>query len=222
MLYLVPTPIGNLEDITVRSLSILKKVDKILAEDTRQTGKLLAHYEIECPLQSFHAHNEHRMLENILQELKEGRDLAVVSDAGTPGISDPGYLLVRACVEHNIELTCLPGPSAIIPALVGSGIPSDRFYFEGFLPHKKGRTKRLKVLAEMEQTFVLYESPHRIHKTVQQLREYLEDDRPACIAREISKIYEEFIRGSLAELDEELQKRKKLKGEITLVVMGNS
>lgn len=222
MLYLVPTPIGNLEDITVRSLSILKKVDKILAEDTRQTGKLLAHYEIECPLQSFHAHNEHRMLENILQELKEGRDLAIVSDAGTPGISDPGYLLVRACVEHNIELTCLPGPSAIIPALVGSGIPSDRFYFEGFLPHKKGRTKRLKALAEMEQTFVLYESPHRIHKTIQQLREYLEDDRPACIAREISKIYEEFIRGSLAELDEELQKRKKLKGEITLVVMGNS
>lgn len=222
MLYLVPTPIGNLEDITVRSLSILKKVDKILAEDTRQTGKLLAHYEIECPLQSFHAHNEHRMLENILQELKEGRDLAIVSDAGTPGISDPGYLLVRACVEHNIELTCLPGPSAIIPALVGSGIPSDRFYFEGFLPHKKGRTKRLKALAEMEQTFVLYESPHRIHKTVQQLREYLEDERPACIAREISKIYEEFIRGSLAELDEELQKRKKLKGEITLVVMGSA
>lgn len=222
MLYLVPTPIGNLEDISLRGLNVLKQADKILAEDTRTTGKLLAHYEIESSMQAFHAHNEHKILEDIIQELKSGKDLALVSDAGTPGISDPGFLLVRECVEQEIPITSLPGPTAIIPALVASGIPSDRFYFEGFLPHKKGRTKRLKILAELDQTMVLFESPHRIHKTIKQFREYLGDHRQACIARELSKLHEEFIRGTLVEIDEKLSGRKKLKGEITLVVEGKT
>ena len=220
MLYVVPTPIGNLEDITLRSLDCLRSVEKILAEDTRQTGKLLAHYDIQCPLQAFHAHNEHQLLENIISELKAGKEIALVSDAGTPGISDPGFLLIRACVNEGVQLSCLPGPSAVIPALVGSGIPCDRFYFEGFLPAKKGRTKRLKILAEMDQTIVLYESPHRIHKTIQQLGNYLGVDTQACIARELSKLHEEFIRGSLSELDAELSGRSKLKGEITIIVEG--
>lgn len=222
MLYLVPTPIGNLEDITLRSLETLRTVDKILSEDTRQTGKLLSHFEISSPQQSFHAHNEHQLLSQIILELKSGKNIALVSDAGTPGISDPGYLLIRECVQENIPLTCLPGPSAIIPALVGSGIPCDRFYFEGFLPAKKGRTKRLKAIAELDQTIILYESPHRIHKTIKQLREYLDDGRLACIAREISKIHEEFIRGSLQDLDEQLEERSKLKGEITVIVEGKA
>ena len=220
MLYVVPTPIGNLDDITIRSIETLKKADKILAEDTRTSGKLLSHLEIQKPLQSFHAHNEHQVLDQLVSELKTGAVLALISDAGMPGISDPGFLLIRECVQEDIPICCLPGPSAILPALVGSGLPSDRFYFEGFLPPKKGRTKRLKYLAELDQTIVLYESPHKIHKCIQQLSEYLGHDRQACIAREISKIHEEFIRGALSELDAILTERSKLKGEITVIIAG--
>ena len=184
MLYIVPTPIGNLEDITLRALNVLKSVDLILAEDTRTSKKLLDHYEIETPMRSFHAHNEHKVLSNIIEQLKVGTDMALISDAGTPSISDPGFLLVRACRENEIELTCLPGATAFVPALVMSALPSDKFYFEGFLPHKKGRQTRLKYLATLHCTFILYESPYRLVKCLQQLAEHCGAERKVAVCRD--------------------------------------
>lgn len=218
-LYLVPTPIGNLEDITHRALRILNEVDLILAEDTRTSGKLLKHYEIKKPLQSFHAHNEHGQLQKIIIRLKEGNVIALISDAGTPAISDPGYLLVRECIANDLKVECLPGATAFVPALVNSGLPADRFVFEGFLPHKKGRQTRFKELAEESKTIILYESPHRLLKTLQQLAEYLGEDRRACVSRELTKLYEENKRGTLTELYE-YYNTNTLKGEIVLVVEG--
>jgi 16S rRNA (cytidine1402-2'-O)-methyltransferase len=219
ILYLVPTPIGNLEDITVRALSVLKEVDLILAEDTRQTGKLLKHFSIDKPLKSFHQHNEHKQVEKVVELLEEEQTLALVSDAGTPGISDPGFLLVRECVAHDIEVQTLPGATAFVPALVNSGLPCDRFLFEGFLPHKKGRQTRLTKLAEEERTIVFYESPHRLVKTLKQLSEFFGSDRKAAVCRELTKIHEETKRGSLKELHEYYDS-KGVKGEIVVVVEG--
>jgi 16S rRNA (cytidine1402-2'-O)-methyltransferase len=220
MLYLVPTPIGNLGDLTYRAGEVLSSADKILAEDTRQAKKLLRHYEIDTAVESFHMHNEHRRLNGIVEQLQSGMEIAQISDAGMPGISDPGYLLVRACVENNIPLTVLPGASAFLPALVASGLPCDRFYFEGFLPPKKGKNKRIQYLSQSEETVVLYESPHKIVKTLRRLIEFLGADRAACLARELTKLHEEFIRGSLEEICTDLESRSKIKGEITLVIEG--
>lgn len=220
MLYLIPVPIGNLADITLRAITQLKAVEKILAEDTRMTGKLLQHLEISKPMESFHAHNEHGKLESVLEELKSGRDIALVSDAGTPGISDPGFLLVRAATEAGIPLSCLPGPTAFVPALVMSGLPCDKFYFEGFLPHKKGRMTRLTFLLELPCTFVLYESPHRIKKLLSQIVEAGGASRQVCISREISKMYEENLRGTTEELVQSLESRNQLKGEFVICVEG--
>jgi len=220
MLTLVPTPIGNLDDITFRSVKVLESVDLILAEDTRHAGRLLQHLEIKKPLRSYHAHNEHKVVEQLVEELQSGVEMALITDAGSPGISDPGFLLTRACIQAGIEVICLPGANAIIPALVGSGLPCDKFYFEGFLPVKKGRNTRLQYLSELEVTMVLYESPHKILKTLKQLVEVLGSDREACVAREISKLHEEFIRGSLTDILQNLEQRPKIKGEITLIVAG--
>ncbi len=220
MLYVVPTPIGNLQDMSHRAVSTLREVDQILAEDTRQAKKLCNHYEIDTPLASFHMHNEHHRLEGLVAELQAGKNIAQISDAGMPGISDPGFLLVRACVEANISLTVLPGSTAFLPALVASGLPCDRFYFEGFLPPKKGKNKRLSYLQQSEETMVLYVSPYKAVKDLKKLVEFLGPNRPACLAREISKIHEEFLRGSLAEILEELESRTKIRGEITLVIAG--
>ncbi len=221
MLYLIPTPIGNLEDMTLRSLAMLKEVQLILAEDTRTSGKLMKHFEIKSPMRSFHAHNEHQQTESIIDLLKSGQDIALISDAGTPGISDPGFLLVRACKAEDIEVSCLPGATAFVPALVQSGIPCDRFHFEGFLPHKKGRQTRLKYLAELPNTFVLYESPFRLIKCLEQLAEHCGSDRKASVSRELSKMFEETQTNTLATLIEYF-KSKKIKGEIVVVVEGKS
>lgn len=221
MLYIVPTPIGNLEDITLRALRILKEVDLVLAEDTRNTKKLFTHYEIVTPLRSHHAHNEHHTTERVLDEIRSGKNIALVSDAGTPAISDPGFLLVRAAVEASIKVECLPGATAIVPALVGSGLPCDKFHFEGFLPHKKGRQTRLKYLAELPHTFALYESPHRLQKCLEQLSEYCSESRLAVVCREITKLHEEFARGTLSELITAIENKELLsKGEIVIVVAG--
>lgn len=219
-LILVPTPIGNLKDITVRSIEILQSVDLILSEDTRVTGKLLNHLEIKKPLKSYHAHNEHQSLPYFLDLICANETVALVSDAGTPGISDPGFLLVRACIENNIPVETLPGPTAFIPALLQSGLPCDRFFFEGFLPHKKGRIKRLEWLKTLEHTFILYESPHRIGKCVEQLLTVFGPDHHMSISRELSKMYEETIRGTIGEVHQLLSERAKLKGEIVVVVDG--
>lgn len=217
-LYLVPTPIGNLEDITLRALRILKEVDFILAEDTRTTKKLLDHYEIKKQLVAHHIHNEHKTLEVTVQKIKQAAAVALVSDAGTPAISDPGFLLIRACYEAGIDVTCLPGPSAIIPALVGSGFPSDRFLFEGFLPHKKGRQTRWKALAEeLQRTIVLYESPHRIVKCLNEIATFLGEERQVCVARELSKLHEEFMRGTSAELIHRFTEKKPM-GEMVVII----
>ena len=218
-LYVVPTPIGNLEDITFRAINVLKEVHLILAEDTRTSSKLLKHYNIVTPLISHHIHNEHKTIDQIVQRLKTGQNLALISDAGTPAISDPGFLLVRACVENDIEIECLPGATALIPALVNSGLPNDKFHFEGFLPHKKGRHSRLLKLAEMEHSIVLYESPHRILKAVKQFAEYFGLERKISLSREISKLHEETIRGNIEELINILENRT-LKGEIVVVIEG--
>lgn len=218
-LFLVPTPIGNLEDITMRSLRILKEVDLILAEDTRKTAQLLNHYNIQNKMQSFHLFNEHKSVSRIVDKIIGGTSIALVSDAGTPGISDPGFLLVRECIKSNIEVECLPGPTALIPALVNSGLPCERFVFEGFLPHKKGRQSKLKLLAEQNYTMIFYESPFRLLKTLEQFSEYLGADRKASVSRELSKIYEETIRGTLSEIIEYF-KNKTIKGEIVIVVEG--
>ena len=193
-LYLIPTPIGNLEDITLRALRLLKEVDMVLAEDTRTTRKLFTHYEISTPLAPFHMHNEHKVLNKWIERIKSGETIALVSDAGTPAISDPGFLLVRECVKNDIEVDCLPGATAFVPALVNSGLPSEKFIFEGFLPAKKGRQTRLKVLAEEERTMIFYESPHRIVKTLSQFMEYFGDERIVSVSREISKMFEETKR----------------------------
>ncbi len=219
MLCLVPTPIGNLEDISLRALRTLKEVDLILAEDTRVTKRLLQHYEISTPMQAYHAHNEHHKTQKVVDELLAGKRIALVSDAGSPGISDPGFLLVRACLEADIEVQSLPGPTAFVPALTASGLPCDRFHFEGFLPHKKGRKKRLEYLAHLPNTFILYESPHRIKRCLKELSEYCGSDRPACLARELSKIHEEYLRVPLSDLAKATETRN-LKGEIVLIVAG--
>lgn len=219
-LYLVPTPIGNLEDITYRAVRILKEVNLILAEDTRKTGVLLKHYNISNALKSHHMHNEHRTAEEIAARIAAGESVALVTDAGTPGISDPGFLLVRTCVEAEIEVETLPGATAFVPALVNSGLPCDRFHFEGFIPHKKGRQTRLHYLSSLPFTFVLYESPFRLAKTLTQLSELCGQERKACVSRELTKFYEENRRGSLAELALHYMNQPP-KGEIVLVVAGN-
>ena len=219
MLYIVPTPIGNLQDMTLRGVEILKSVDLILAEDTRVTGKLLKYFEIDKPLRSFHANNEHKVLENIGGQLQSGTTMALVSDAGTPAISDPGFLLTRYCREHNIAVNCLPGATAFVPALVVSGLPANRFHFEGFLPAKKGRQTRITYLSQLESTIVLYESPHKIIKCLGQLNDIM-GDRQATLCREISKLYEEIIHGSFTEIKAKLEEKDKVKGEIVLVVAG--
>lgn len=218
-LVLVPTPIGNLEDITLRALRILKECDYILAEDTRVTNRLLAHFEIKKPIAPFHAHNEHRALENVLMKIKSNEVTVLVSDAGTPGISDPGFLLARACVENDIELECLPGPTAFVPALVGSGIACDRFVFEGFLPHKKGRQTKWLSFQDEDRTIVLYESPHRINKCLGEIKEYLGEDRSVCVVREISKMFETFHRGTASELLTYFEQTP-AKGEIVVIIEG--
>jgi len=220
-LYLVPTPIGNLEDITVRALRILKEVSVILAEDTRTSSKLLKHYEISTPLQAHHQHNEHKAVQSVVKKILAGVSVALISDAGTPGISDPGFLLVRACLENEIEVECLPGATAFVPALVCSGIACDRFSFEGFLPHKKGRQGKIQEFTELSHTIVLYESPHRIAKTLLQLSEALGEERKACVSREITKLHEEHKRGTLLEL-RDFYLDKTVKGEIVLTVEGKS
>lgn len=218
-LYLVPTPIGNLEDITFRAVRILKEVDLILAEDTRTTGFLLKHYEIKTPMKSHHQFNEHKTVSEIAGRLLSGENIALVTDAGTPGISDPGFLLVRECIKNNIETECLPGATAFVPALVNSGLSCDRFLFEGFLPHKKGRKTKLENLKEQTHTMVFYESPFRLVKTLEQFGEYFGKDRKASVSRELTKIYEETVRGTLQELIAHF-KEKKPKGEIVIVVGG--
>lgn len=218
-LYLVPTPIGNLKDITLRAIEVLNDVDIILAEDTRTSGKLLKHYEISTPMQSHHMHNEHKSVEGIIQKLKSGIKIALISDAGTPAISDPGFLLSRACIENNIELECLPGATAFVPALVNSGLPNEKFVFEGFLPVKKGRQTRLQLLAEETRTLIFYESPHKLIKTLSHFCEYFGDERLISVSREISKLYEETIRGTAKEVLE-YYTNKPPKGEIVIVVAG--
>lgn len=220
MLYIVPTPVGNLEDITLRALRILKEVSLILAEDTRTSSVLLHHYDIHTPLKSHHKFNEHETSAAMAQ-LALNQDIALISDAGTPGISDPGFMLVRACVEQGVEVQCLPGATAFVPALVDSGLPCDRFYFEGFLPQKKGRQTRLKWLAEQVHTMVIYESPFRLQKTLEQLAEYLGPDRYASVSREISKVHEDTQRGTLAELINHFQ-TSPAKGEIVIIVAGKT
>ncbi|MEM1214147.1 MAG: 16S rRNA (cytidine(1402)-2'-O)-methyltransferase [Bacteroidota bacterium] len=219
-LYLVPTPIGNLEDITLRSLRILQEVSLILAEDTRTSKRLLQHYEIATPLRAFHAHNEHKVTDGIVDELAAGATWALVTDAGSPGISDPGFLLVRACVAAGVPVEALPGATAFVPALTASGLPTDKFHFEGFLPHKKGRQTRLQYLATLPVTFVLYESPYRLVKCLEQLMEHCGPDRSACVAREITKFYEDLRTDTLESLRDHYQAQSKVKGEIVLVVAG--
>ena len=218
-LYLVPTPIGNLEDITLRALRILKEVDLILAEDTRKTIFLLKHYAIEKPVIAHHKFNEHKSVPNLVKRIKSGESIAVVTDAGTPGISDPGFLIARACIDAGVDVECLPGATAFVPALVNSALPNDRFSFEGFLPQKKGRQKRLGELATEEKTMVFYESPYRLVKTLTQFAEVLGEDRRACVSRELTKIYEENIRGTLKELIQYYSKSA-VKGEIVIIVEG--
>ena len=218
-LYIVPTPIGNLEDITFRAIKVLKTVDLILAEDTRTSGKLLKHFDIGTQMHSHHMHNEHKMVERIINRLHSGETIALISDAGTPAISDPGFLLTRACIQNNIEVECLPGATAFVPALVNSGLPNDRFVFEGFLPVKKGRQTRLKLLSEEERTMIFYESPHKLIKTLTQFAEYFNEERQVSVSRELTKLYEETIRGTIKEVLNHF-KNKAPKGEFVIVVDG--
>lgn len=218
-LFIVPTPIGNLKDMTFRAVEVLQSVDLILAEDTRTSGVLLKHYNIETPMRSHHMHNEHKTVEQVVQQIKNGQRMALISDAGTPAISDPGFLLVRACIAAGIEVDCLPGATAFVPALVNSGFPNDRFVFEGFLPAKKGRQTKFQNLSEELRTLIFYESPHRLLKTLQQISEYFGSDRHVSVSREISKLHEETIRGTVEEVYEYYTAHPP-KGEIVLVVEG--
>jgi 16S rRNA (cytidine1402-2'-O)-methyltransferase len=218
-LFLVPTPIGNLEDITIRAIRLLGEVDLILAEDTRQTSKLLNHYEIKTRMKPHHQFNEHKSVDSVIDQLKSGLKIALVSDAGTPGISDPGYLLVRECIRQDIEIECLPGPTAFVPALINSGIPSDHFIFEGFLPTKKGRSTRLEKISQEPYTIVLYESPYRLVKTLKQLIEHCGPERTVSVSRELTKIHEETKRGSLLEILKHFQNFPP-KGEIVIILGG--
>ena len=219
MLYLVPTPIGNLKDITLRALEVLKDVDLILAEDTRTTSHLLNHYQITKQLSPYHQHNEHKVLKHLVSQLLEGKKMAVVTDAGTPGISDPAFLLVRECIKVGVKVECLPGATAFVPALVNSGIPTNRFCFEGFLPLKKGRQTLLKQLAEDERTLVFYESPLRLVKTLEEFIGYFGENRPCSVSRELSKMFEENKRGTLREVADHF-KEKTVKGEIVIIIAG--
>ncbi len=221
MLYIVPTPVGNLEDITLRAIRVLKEADLVLAEDTRTSSVLLHHYDIHTPLRSHHKFNEHETCNRVADEIVAGKNVALVSDAGTPGISDPGFMLVRACVERGVEVQCLPGATAFVPALIDSGLPCDRFYFEGFLPQKKGRQTRYKALAEQTHTMIIYESPFRLVKTLTELAQFLGSERRASVSREISKVHEDTQRGTLAELAEHF-KQFPPKGEIVIIVEGNN
>jgi 16S rRNA (cytidine1402-2'-O)-methyltransferase len=220
-LYLVPTPIGNLEDITLRAIRILKEVDLILAEDTRTSGKLLKHYGIETPMQSHHMHNEHKMVEQIIRRLLNGAVIALISDAGTPAISDPGFLITRACVQNEIPIECLPGATAFVPALVNSGLPNDRFVFEGFLPLKKGRQTRFLELADEQRTMIFYESPHKLLKTLEQMKSFFGEDRNISVSRELTKLYEETIRCTVSEAFVHFTSHPP-KGEFVLIVQGKS
>ena len=221
MLYLVPSPIGNLQDITLRALDVLKQVDVILAEDTRNSARLLNHFQIQKPLTPYHQHNEHKVLQHLVDQLVAGKNMAVLTDAGTPGISDPAFLLVRECIRNNVKIETLPGATAFVPALVNSGLPINRFCFEGFLPLKKGRQTLLKKLATEERTMVFYESPMRLVKTLEELQTYMGPDRQAAVSRELTKLFEETKRGSLAELAQYFG-TKPVKGEIVLVVEGTT
>ena len=218
-LYVVPTPIGNLADITHRSIDVLSQVELILCEDTRVSQKLLKHYNIDTPTKSYHTHNEHRTVDRLVEQLQQGMSMALISDAGTPAISDPGFLLVRACLQSGVNVTSLPGPTAFVPALVQSGFPTDRFVFEGFLPHKKGRNSRLSQLAEETKTIVLYESPHRILKTLVQCAQVMGPNRQASISRELTKAFEETVQGTLEELEAHFTSHTP-KGEFVLVIQG--
>lgn len=219
-LYIIPTPIGNLEDITLRAIRILKEVDLVLAEDTRKSGMLLKHYGVETKMMSHHMHNEHKTVEMIAQRLAAGEKMALISDAGTPGISDPGFLLIRECIAKGVEVECLPGATAFVPALVNSGFPCDTFCFEGFLPQKKGRQTKIKSLADERRTMIFYESPHRLVKALEQFIEYFGENRKASVSRELTKMYEETKRGTLKELLNYF-KDKTIKGEIVIVVEGS-
>ena len=220
MLYIVPTPLGNLRDITQRSLDVLREADVVACEDTRTSGVLLNHHGVDTPRTSFHAHNEHGKVRALVGRMLAGERVALITDAGTPGISDPGFLLVREAIAAGIDVVPLPGATAFVPALVASGLPCDRFVFEGFLPQKKGRQTRLRALADEPRTMVLYESPHRLPRLLRELAEHLGDDRPAAVARELTKIHEEFRRGTLAELAAEFESRERVRGEIVVVVGG--
>ena len=221
MLYVVPTPVGNLEDITLRAVRVLREVELVLAEDTRTTSVLLKHYDIHTPLRSHHKFNEHATSASLAEQIAAGKEVALVSDAGTPGISDPGFMLVRACVEKGAEVQCLPGATAFVPALVDSGLPCDRFYFEGFLPQKKGRQTRLQLLAKAEHTVIIYESPFRLQKTLQQLADTIGKDRRASVSREISKLHEQTVRGTLQQLADYFGENPP-KGEIVIIVEGQN
>lgn len=220
-LFIVPTPIGNLGDITLRALETLKAVDLVLAEDTRTSGFLLKHYQIQKPLESFHNFNEHQKVSSLISRMEKGEVIGLVSDAGTPGISDPGFLIIRACLQAGLKVDCLPGATAFVPALIKSGLPCDRFVFEGFLPHKKGRQTLLKKLAEEDRTIVFYESPYRLVKTLEQLKEYFGEDRIVSVSRELTKMFEETVTGPVAEVLSHFQ-AKDVKGEIVVVVAGKS
>ncbi len=220
-LYIVPTPVGNLEDITFRALNTLKTCDMVVAEDTRTTSHIFKHFGISTPMQSHHKFNEHQTVGQISQKIKSGLNIALVSDAGTPGISDPGFLLVRQCISDGVDVECLPGATAFVPALVVSGLPNDKFYFEGFLPQKKGRKTRLEILSDLEETFVIYESPYRVVKTLSQLSEFCGTDRKVSVSREISKLFEQTVRGTLIEVAEYFTQNEP-RGEFVIVVSGKS
>jgi 16S rRNA (cytidine1402-2'-O)-methyltransferase len=220
-LYLVPTPIGNLEDMTYRAIKVLQEVDYILAEDTRNSGKLLKHFEITTPMFSHHMHNEHKTVEGLVKRMQAGETFALISDAGTPAISDPGFLLTRACVEEGVDVECLPGATAFVPALVNSGLPNDKFVFEGFLPDKKGRQTRFLILAEETRTMILYVSPHKLVKTLVEFKEYFGEDRQVSVSRELSKLHEETVRGTVVEVHAHFE-AKPPKGEIVVIVAGKS
>ena len=221
MLYIVPTPIGNLKDITLRALDVLKEVDLILAEDTRTSSHLLNHYQVTKPISPFHQHNEHKVLQHLIDQLASGKKMALVTDAGTPGISDPAFLLIRECIKNDIKVECLPGATAFVPALVNSGIPTNRFVFEGFLPLKKGRQTLLKSLVEEERTMIFYESPMRLVKTLEEFIQFFGEDRQCCVSRELTKMFEENKRGTLKDVCDHF-KKKNVKGEIVIILQGKN